>query len=74
MWDTAICEGLPPSQRKRARLTINQLIAIIDGLFAGFRALIERIDSNGRLTVYVEDGKRVVKVSGSTETQIELIV
>ncbi|GIQ73208.1 transcription termination/antitermination protein NusG [Bradyrhizobium sp. RD5-C2] len=74
MRDIAACEGLPPSQRKQARLVINQRIAIVDGLFAGFRALIERIDSNGRLTVYVEDGKRGVKVSGLTETQIELIV
>ncbi len=74
MRDIAICEGLPPSQRKQVRLAINQRIAIVDGLFAGFRALIERIDSNGRLTVYVEDGRRGVKVSGLTETQIELIV
>ncbi|MGN8547650.1 transcription termination/antitermination protein NusG [Bradyrhizobium sp. 13971] len=71
--DIAACEGLPPSQRKLVRLAINQRVAIVDGLFAGFRALIERIDSSGRLTVYVESGKRGVKVSGLTETQIELI-
>ncbi|MGL3208705.1 transcription termination/antitermination protein NusG [Bradyrhizobium sp. BR 1433] len=55
------------------KLKVGRRIRIADGLFSGLRALIERIDSNGRLSVYVEDGKRGVKVSGLTETQIELI-
>lgn len=54
-------------------LRVGREVRVSDGLFSGFRALIERIDSSGRLSVYVDDGKRGVKVSGLTETQIELI-
>lgn len=55
------------------KLKIGRRIRVADGLFSGLMALIERIDSNGRLSVYVEDGKHGVKVSGLTEAQIELI-
>lgn len=55
------------------KLRVGRQVRVADGLFSGFRALIERVDSNGRLSVYVENGKRGVKVSGLTETQIELI-
>ncbi|MEY9703733.1 transcriptional antiterminator NusG [Bradyrhizobium diazoefficiens] len=54
-------------------LKVGREVRVADGLFSGFLALIERIDSSGRLSVYVKDGKRGVKVNGLTETQIELI-
>ncbi|MCD9294943.1 hypothetical protein LUI11_15375 [Bradyrhizobium diazoefficiens] len=56
-----------------ATIRVGRHVRVADGLFTGFRALIERIDSSGRLSVYVENGKRGVKVNGLTETQIELI-
>lgn len=59
--------------QEEAAIRVGRHVRVADGLFVGFRALIERIDSSGRLSVYVEDGKRGVKVSGLTETQIELI-
>lgn len=52
---------------------VGRHVRVADGVFAGLRALIERVDSRGRLSVYVEDGKRGVRVSGLTEAQIELI-
>jgi transcriptional antiterminator NusG len=59
--------------KEETKLTVGREIRVADGLFSGFVALIERIDSSGRLSVYVKDGKRGVKVNGLTETQIELI-
>lgn len=52
---------------------VGRKIRVVDGLFAGLLGLIERVDSHSRLSVYVEAGKRGVKVNGLTETQIELI-
>ncbi|MET4091273.1 hypothetical protein [Bradyrhizobium sp. S3.5.5] len=58
---------------EEVNLKVGREIRVADGLFSGFVALIERIDSSGRLSLYVRDGKRGVKVTGLTETQIELI-
>lgn len=55
------------------KLRVGRQIRVADGVFSGLRGLIERIDSNGRLSAYVGDGKHGVKVSGLTEAQIELI-
>ncbi|MFK4622550.1 transcription termination/antitermination protein NusG [Bradyrhizobium diazoefficiens] len=71
--DIVAAESLAPSQRKRAQLKISQRVQIAAGLFVGFNALIEAIDSKGRLKLYVEDGRRGVTVSGLTETQVEVI-
>jgi transcriptional antiterminator NusG len=71
--DIVAAESLPPSQRKRAQVEIGQRVRIAEGAFSGFNALIEAVDSKGRLNVYVEAGERGVKVSNLTDTQIEVI-
>ncbi|MGY4259741.1 transcriptional antiterminator NusG [Bradyrhizobium sp. USDA 4516] len=59
--------------KDQTEMRVGREIRVAEGLFSGFRALIERIDSKGRLSVLVSDGKHGVKVSGLTEAQIELI-
>ncbi len=62
--------NVPLSQRK---YTLNQLIRIVDGPFAGFVGQIERLDSNGRLKVFLDAVMRGVSADVA-ETQIEPVV
>jgi transcriptional antiterminator NusG len=62
--------SVPLGQRKYA---INQLVRITDGPFAHFVAKIERLDSNGRLKLFIDAVTRGVSVIAS-ETQIEPVV
>lgn len=61
------------AMEEEGKLKAGRSVRVAEGLFSGFRALVERVDSKGRLSVYVDDGKRGVRLSGLTETQIELI-
>jgi transcriptional antiterminator NusG len=62
----------PPSKRKRA-FEIGQLVRVTDGPFAAFGGRIERLDSNGRLSVLVDMFKRMVPVE-MADNQIEAVM
>jgi transcriptional antiterminator NusG len=60
---------IPLAERKRL-YKVGQLIRFVDGPFVGFEGLIERLDSRGRLRVFLDAIKRGVSVI-TTEAQIE---
>ena len=62
--------SVPLGQRKYA---INQMVRIVEGPFAHFVAKIERLDSRGRLKLFIDAVTRGVSVIAS-ETQIEPVV
>ena len=62
--------NVPLGERKYA---LNQLVRIVDGPFAGLIAQIERLDSNGRLRVFLDAVMRGVSADVA-ETQIEPVV
>jgi transcription termination/antitermination protein NusG len=49
---------------------VNQAVRVVDGPFASFKGLIERLDSNGRLKVLVDIFSRMTPVE-LDEDQIE---
>jgi transcriptional antiterminator NusG len=62
--------SVPLGQRKYA---LNQLVRIVDGPFAHFVAKIERLDSKGRLKLFIDAVMRGVSVIAS-EKQIEPVL
>ena len=60
--------NVPPSKRERM-YALGQLVRVVDGPFASFAGRIERLDSNGRLSVLVDLFKRMVPV-GLDQDQI----
>jgi transcriptional antiterminator NusG len=62
--------SVPLGQRKYA---LNQLVRIVDGPFAHFVGKIERLDSKGRLKLFIDAVTRGVSVIAS-ETQIEPVI
>jgi transcription antitermination factor NusG len=62
--------SVPLSKRKYA---LNQLVRITDGPFAHFVGKIERLDSHGRLKLFIDAVTRGVSVIAS-ETQIEPVI
>lgn len=56
----------------RGKLSIGDLVRIVDGPFADFCGRIERLDSKGRLKVLIDAFKRSISVQ-MTEMQIEPI-
>lgn len=61
--------NVPRGQRKRL-YELGQLVRITDGPFYGFEGRIDRLDSRGRLRIFLDAVKRGVSVH-TTETQIE---
>ncbi|WP_262048644.1 transcription termination/antitermination protein NusG [Bradyrhizobium sp. Bra78] len=63
----------PRSERgHRGRLTIGELVKVVDGPFAEFIGKVTRLDSRGRLTVDIDAFKRSVSLQ-MDDTQIEPI-
>lgn len=63
-------QSLPLGQRKYA---VAQLVRLVDGPFAGFVGKIERLDSHGRLKVFIDTVMRGASVA-VTEAQIEPVL
>ncbi|AWM03976.2 transcription termination/antitermination protein NusG [Bradyrhizobium amphicarpaeae] len=59
-------------RRQRGKLRIGELVRVVDGPFSAFVGRLERLDSKGRLTVFLDAFKRGVSVQ-MNETQIEPI-
>jgi transcriptional antiterminator NusG len=47
-------DGNIPAARKRRLYTIGQRVNVVDGPFAAFNGIVDRLDSDGRLKVLVE--------------------
>ncbi|BAR61784.1 transcription termination/antitermination protein NusG [Bradyrhizobium diazoefficiens] len=63
----------PRSERRhRGKLSIGEMVRVVDGPFAEFIGRIERLDSKGRLTVLIDAFKRSVSLQ-MNEMQIEPI-
>jgi transcriptional antiterminator NusG len=55
-------EGNIPVARRRRLYRIGQLVRVIGGPFSSFNGMIERLDSNGRLTVLLDIFSRLTPV------------
>lgn len=62
--------GHVPISKRKHMFASGQLVRVVDGPFASFTGLIERLDSNGRLSVLLDVFKRVTPVH-LEEGQIE---
>jgi transcriptional antiterminator NusG len=55
-------EGNIPVARRRRLYRIGELVRVVGGPFASFNGMIERLDSNGRLTVLLDIFSRLTPV------------
>lgn len=62
--------GNTPLTKLKRLYEVGQIVKIVDGPFAGWQGRVERLDSNGRLSVLLSAMKRGHKVN-LTECQIE---
>ncbi|MCA1381285.1 transcription termination/antitermination NusG family protein [Bradyrhizobium sp. BRP23] len=59
-------------RRQRGKLSIGEMVRVVDGPFASFVGRLERLDSKGRLTILLDAFKRGVSVR-MDDTQVEQI-
>jgi len=64
--------GNMPLARRKRLFALGQIVRVVDGPFASFNGKIERLDSNGRLSVLLDLFQRLVPVI-LDEQQIEAV-